>query len=137
MADPSRRLRRQGAFLLTAPAEQAFTGTMPRSNLPPPVPAALGKRARDSDGDGDPGSATDIDTEASPTMGATALPCTAARELEALVPSPAASAGRVSATVLQYASTKKLRLEQREEVGVFLEVGRSPFPLLPQLTGKY
>ena len=108
LPDPQPRhpLRREGAFRIEplTPAEQALEDAMNRSDSPPASESVLGKRTHGEDevdnGDGN----TDPDEDAS------------SRE------SQPPSISNVTATTLRYASKKKLRPEQRDEVEVFLSV---------------
>lgn len=82
---------------------------MDRSS-PPPEPI-LGKRTHDGqDNEQDSGSTTEPDEE-DPTTGS------------AQHPEP--SSGNITAATLRYASHKKLRSEQRNEVEAFLQVSSS------------
>jgi len=102
-----RPLRREGAFCFQGltPAEQAMEEAMMASSSPPPE-SVLGKRRR-SVGEPVDGGDTEPDEQGlSTTRPQSELP----------------SITNVAATVLRYATTKKLRPEQRDEVDAFLLV---------------
>ncbi len=103
---PHRPLQREGAQYFLSRAEQALADAMMRSSPPPEM--LLGKRGRadDQPGDGD-------DEEGSePEDGSSTTP-----------PQPSApSIGNVTAVALRYASKKKLRPDQRDEVEAFFSV---------------
>ena len=103
-------------MIILTPAEQAVADAMVRSSPPPPdpsPPSVLGKRARSPSGYED-GNTTEPDT------------AVAGSPLTVSAGSLRASVGplvdRSSASILRYASKKKLRPEQREEVEAFLQV---------------
>lgn len=123
---PSRPLRRQHAFIALTPAEQSIADVMVRPSPPPQLSSsALGKRPRrPSSGEEDDGDTTDTDTNLPSTASAVARSDTSNVNLLAPAPPPAATAETPLSTVLQSAS-KKLRMEQREEVDTFLKVRRS------------
>lgn len=128
---PTRLLRRQHAVIFLTPAEQSIADAMVRSSPPPQASSStLGKRLRrPSSGEEDDGDATDIDTDLPSTAGVVAR--TEAPSLSLLALPPAAPVGTPLSTVLQPVS-KKLRVEQREEVDAFLKVRQShllPYPL--------
>jgi hypothetical protein len=98
---PRRPLRREGAVIILTPEEQLLQDAMLMSSSPPPE-SLLGKRTRNEDGD-DEG-------EHVPTFPA---------------PQPETSSPSISnltAAALRYATTKKLRPEQRDEAEAFLLV---------------
>lgn len=101
-----RPLQREGAQFFPSAAERALEEAMMRSS-PPPEPVT-GKRVRDADDE--PG-ADDHDTEAEDEASATTSP----------QPSPLPTSNLIAAT-LRYASKKKLRPEQRDEVDAFFSV---------------
>lgn len=106
-------------FILT-PAEQAVADAMARSSSPASDPSplsVLGRRARSPNDDGD----TEPDTEPDTAAGST-LTVSSGSSSRALV---AALVGGPPASVSRYASKKKLRPEQREEVETFLKVRTS------------
>ena len=103
-----RPLQREGAQYFLSRAEQALADAMMRSS-PPPEPL-LGKRGRadvqpgDGDGDGD--------EDSEPEDGSSTTP------LQSSTP----SISNVVAVALRYASKKKLRPDQRDEVEAFFSV---------------
>lgn len=101
---PPRPLAREGAVILPSRAEQALEEAMFRSS-PPPEPL-LGKRAHEEDTE-EEGGGDEPDEESR-----------AATETQFLDPSPA----NVTAATLRYATHKKLRTEQRNELETFLQV---------------
>jgi len=99
---PRRPLRREGAMIFLSPVEQASQDAMLRSS-PTPEPV-LGKRSHQED---DNGSDDHEDTSTPPPMQPqTSLP----------------SISGVTAAALRYATHKKLRPEQRDELEAFLLV---------------
>jgi len=94
-----RPLRREGAFIFLSPAEQAMEDAMTRAS--PSPERVLGKRPRHPTDGND----TETDNETSTTQ-SQSLP----------------SISNVAAASLRYASKKKLRPEQRDEVDTFLLV---------------
>ncbi len=102
---PPRPLRREGAAFFLTVAEQALMDAMDRSS-PPPEPI-LGKRASRQDTDQDGGDVTEPEEGDSATE--------TARPQES-------SPNVITAATLRYASRKKLRSEQRDEVEAFLQV---------------
>jgi hypothetical protein len=102
---PRRPLRREGAMIFLSPVEQASQDAMLRSSsTPEPV---LGKRPHQEDN----GSDRNEDTSTLPPMQPqTSLP----------------SISNVSAAALRYATHKKLRPEQRDELETFLLVSSCP-----------
>lgn len=107
-SQPTRRpLRREGAMYLPSAAERAMEAAMLRSSSPPVEPT-LGKRTREG-GDSEDRSDSDADRERSAPLEETALP------------SPPSLNNLIAAT-LRYASKKKLRPEQRDEIEAFLSV---------------
>lgn len=117
-SQPTRHpLRREGAIYLptaaerASAAERAMEAAMLRSSSPPVEPA-LGKRVRegtDSEDHSDADADADADREGSAPFAETALP------------SPPSLSNVIAAT-MRYASRKKLRPEQRDEIEVFLSV---------------
>lgn len=100
----ARPLRREGAMVWPSPAEQALEDAMLRSS--PPPEQVLGKRTRQQNDDregGDSGS-----EEGTPAILAQA---------QQLAPSH----GNVTAATWRYATYKKLRAEQRDELEGFLQ----------------
>ena len=103
-APHGRPLRREGAQFFLSEAEQALEDAMMRSSSPPPEPL-LGKRVHDDQEDG--GHGTETEEDESPTTR----------------PQPSSvSASNLTAAALRYATQKKLRLEQSEEVEAFFSV---------------
>jgi hypothetical protein len=104
---PRRPLRREGAFRfeVLTPAEQAMEDAMLASSSPLPE-SVLGKRTRSADDPGDGGDTEPDEPGASGTWPRSELP----------------SISNVAAIVFRYATTKKLRPEQRDEVDAFLLV---------------
>ena len=100
-----RPLRREGAQYFLSQAEQALEEAMMRSS-PPPEPL-LGKRVRDDDQAGDDDHSTEPDEEGSSTT-----------HPQPLIP----SMSNLTAATLRYASKKKLRADQRDEVEAFFSV---------------
>lgn len=98
-------LRREGAVIFLSPSEQALQDAMLRSS-PPPEPL-LGKRAHEQE---------DVDTE----------PEEEGTSATGLAPPPAPSFSNVSVAASRYATHKKLRAEQRDELEAFLQVRTSP-----------
>jgi hypothetical protein len=98
---PGRTLHREGAVIFSL-AEQALADAMVQSS--PPLPeSVLGRRTRTDDDVGGPDDDLDLD----------------------LTPRPSAhspSISNITAIVLRYASQKKLRPEQRDEVDAFIGV---------------
>jgi len=112
-----RPLQREGAIILLSPAEQALEDAMLRSS--PPPDQMLGKRTRTNEqSDGQEG-----DTEPEEGTSATA-------QAQSLAP----SLGNVTAATLRYATNKKLRAEQRDELEAFLHVSTSLMHFGPCLT---
>lgn len=105
---PSRPLQREGAQFFLSAAEQAMEDAMNRSSSPIPA-TSLGKRSRQA-GDPEDGDDTDHDQDLSLPM----------QPLSAT-----SSFGNVTAAALRYASKKKLRPEQRDEVEALLLVSTS------------
>jgi len=99
---PRRPLRREGAIILLSPAEQALQ----LRSSPPPEPV-LGKRPHQED---DNGGDDNRDTSTPPMQPQTSLP----------------SLSNVTAAALGYATHKKLRPEQRDELETFLLVSIRP-----------
>lgn len=100
---PGRPLQREGARFFLSAAEQAMEDAMNRSSSPIPE-LSLGKRTRPA-GDPEDGNDTEQDEDLSPPV----------------QPSSATSSfGNVTAAALRYASKKKLRPEQRDEVEALL-----------------
>ncbi len=100
-----RPLRREGAAFFLTVAEQALMDAMDRSS-PPPEPI-LGKRTSRQDTNQDGGDVTEPEEGDSATE--------TARPQES-------SPNVITAATLRYASRKKLRSEQRDEVETFLQV---------------
>lgn len=98
---PRRPLRREGAVIILSPEEQLLQDAMLMSSSPPPEPL-LGKRTRNEDGD-DEGEH---------------VPTSPAPQPETSSP----STSNITAAALRYATTKKLRPEQRDEAEAFLLV---------------
>ena len=105
---PGRPLQREGAGFFLSAAEQAMEDEMNRSSSPIPA-LSLGKRTRQA---GDPEDGTD--TEQDEDLSSTVQPSSAT-----------SSFGNVTAAALRYASKKKLRPEQRDEVEALLLVSTS------------
>ena len=100
-----RPLQREDAQYFPSAAEEALEKAMMRSS-PPPEPL-LGKRVRDDDHPGDDVHDTEPDEEGSPTAN----------------PQPSIpSMSNLTAATLRYATKKKLRPEQRDEVEAFFSV---------------
>ena len=110
-SQPHRPLRREGATIFLSAAEQAMEDAMMRSS-PTPEPV-LGKRTRLAD-DLTDGNDTEPDNGSPSTTQPQSLP----------------SISNVAAATLRYASKKKLRPEQRDEVDAFLLVSTPLTPLL-------
>lgn len=103
-----RPLQREGAFYSAASAaELAMEAAMNRSSSPGPEETALGKRAREGDHPGDQDDTEPDDDESAPTTTALQSP---------------PSLSNITAATLRYASKKKLRPEQRDELEDFLSV---------------
>lgn len=102
----NRPLRREGAVILLSTAEQALEDAMLRSS--PPPESVLGKRSHEQDDEHEAGDTEPEDVTPSPAT-----------------QSPAPSVGNVTAATLRYATCKKLRAEQRDELELFLNV-RTP-----------
>ena len=101
-----RPLQREGAIILLTPAERALQNAMLRSS--PPPEQVLGKRTHEqNDDDGQEGGDTEPEEGTSATAQARSL---------------APSHSNVTAATLHYATYKKLRAEQREELEAFLQV---------------
>jgi len=100
----ARPVQREGAIYILTPAEQAVENAMLRSS--PPPEQVLGKRTHEQDDEQEGG-----DTE--PEEGTSATP-----QARSLVP----SLSNVTAATLRYATHKKLRAEQRDELEAFLRV---------------
>jgi hypothetical protein len=98
-----RPVQREGAIYILTPAEQALENAMLRSS--PPPEQVLGKRTHEQD-DEQEGGDTEPEEE------------TSARSL---VP----SFSNVTAATLRYATYKKIRAEQRDELEAFLQVSIS------------
>ena len=111
-----RPLRREGAAFFLSVAEQALMDAMDRSS-PPPEPI-LGKRTSGQDTDQDGGNATEPDEGDSTTE--TTRP-------------QGSSSDVITTATLRYASRKKLRSEQRDEVETFLQVSSSMYLALYDL----
>ncbi len=104
-----RPLRREGAQYFLSAAEQALEEAMSRSS---PVPEmVLGKRTHLDDHPGENGGDTESDEEGS------ALSCP-----ETTTP----SLSNLAAATMRYASRKKLRPDQRDEIEAFLSVSAKP-----------
>lgn len=101
-----RPLRREGAINLLSAAEQALQDAMMRSSPPPET--VLGKRTPGGDGDQDGDTEPDDETP---------------------VREPP-SHGNITAATLRYATHKKLRAEQRDELETFLKVSNSLMTLV-------
>jgi len=99
-----RPLQREGAIIFLSAAEQALEDAMLRSS--PPPEQLLGKRAHVQDDEQEGG-----DTE--PEEGTSA-----SAQAQSLAP----SLSNVTAATLRYATFKKLRAEQRDELDAFLQV---------------
>src|ERR1700722_983127 len=98
-----RGLHREGAIAnILSAAEQTLVDAMRQSSSPPPE-CVLGRRTRDDDDIGGPGANDAEDLDVTPR--ASALPNS-----------------NVSAMASRYASKKKLRPEQRDELDAFLAV---------------
>lgn len=115
VSQPSRRpLQREGARYFLSTAEQAMADAMLRSSPPPET--ALGKRARQGEGD-DPRDRTDENTNTDPDEETSV----------SSAQSPLPSLSNVATAALRYASKKKLRPDQRDEVDTFLLVSINLF----------
>ena len=101
-----RPLQREGAQYFLSRAEQALADAMMRSS--PPPEQLLGKRGRADDHPGD----GEGDEDSEPEDGSSTTP---------LQPSTP-SISNVVAVALRYASKKKLRPDQRDEVEAFFSV---------------
>ena len=100
-----RPLQREGAAIFASAAEQALIDAMDRSS-PPPEPI-LGKRTYAQDHEEDQGESTEPDEG----------------DITTETPHPQeSSSNAITAATLRYASRKKLRPEQRDEVEAFLQV---------------
>jgi hypothetical protein len=99
-----RPLQREGAVYILSPAEQALADAMLRSS--PPPEQVLGKRPHEEDDEEDPGRDTEPDEGTSTSA-----------QAQSLVP----SLGNITGTTLRYATYKKLRAEQRDELEAFLQ----------------
>lgn len=102
-----RPLQREGARHFLSAAEQAMQDTMLRSS--PPPESALGKRVRQDDSLGDNDGDTEPDEDSETPQPQCSPP----------------SISNITAATLRYASKKKLRPEQRDEVEAFLLVSTS------------
>jgi hypothetical protein len=100
---PRRPLRREGAVFILTPEEQLLEDAMLMSSSPPPEPV-LGKRTRQEGDNGE----DDVDDDAT-----TPVP-----QLQTSL----LSISNITAAALRYATNKKLRPEQRDEVEAFLLV---------------
>ena len=100
-------LQREGAIIILTPAEQALEIAMSRSSLPPEQ--VLRKRTHEQN-DKQEGGDTEPEEETSATPQAQLL---------------APSLSNVTTATLQYATYKKLRAEQRDELEAFLQVSIS------------
>lgn len=100
---PRRPLRREGAVFILTAEEQLLQDAMLMSSSPPPEPV-LGKRTRQEGDNGE----DDVEDDAT----------TPALQLQTSLP----SISNITAAALRYATNKKLRPEQREEVEAFLLV---------------
>jgi len=105
---PGRSLQREGARFFLSAAEQAVEDAMNRSSSPIPE-LSLGKRTRPA-GDPEDGNDTEQDEDLSSPVQPS---------------STTSSFGNVTAAALRYASKKKLRPEQRDEVEALLLVSTS------------
>jgi hypothetical protein len=103
-----RPLQREGAVYILSPAEQALADAMLRSS--PPPEQVLGKRPHEEDDEEDPGRDTEPDEGTSTSA-----------QAQSLVP----SLGNITGTTLRYATYKKLRAEQCDELEAFLQVSTS------------
>lgn len=102
---PRRPIQREGAVILLSPEEQALEDAMMMPSSPPPEPVVRKRpRAGDADGSDDEGEATAQAPQPQQTM---------------------PSVSNIAAAAKRYATHKKLRAEQREEVDAFLLVSRS------------
>jgi len=101
-----RPIQREGAIVLLTPAERALQNAMLRSS--PPPEQVLGKRTHEQNDDDEQEGG---DTEPEKGTSATGQ----ARSLAPLY-------SNVTAATLRYATYKKLRAEQREELEAFLQV---------------
>jgi hypothetical protein len=106
-----RPLQREGAVYLLSPAEQALEDAMLRSS--PPPEQVLGKRTHE-EGDEQQGRDDGGDTE--PEEGTSA-----STQAQSLAP----SLSNITNATLRYATYKKLRTEQRDELEAFLQVSSS------------
>src|SRR5277367_2070209 len=105
---PGRSLQREGARFFLSAAEQAVEDAMNRSSSPIPE-LSLGKRTRPA-GDPEDGNDTEQDEDLSSPVQPS---------------STTSSFGNVTAAALRYASKKKLRPEQRDEVEALLLMSTS------------
>lgn len=109
---PRRPLQREGAVIFPSAAEQALMDAMERSSPPPEPTRILGKRTHGQDNEQDGGDTTE------PEESNSATECAQTQE---------PSFGNIAAATLRYATRKKLRSEQRDEVEAFLQVSSSFF----------
>jgi len=106
-----RGLRREGAIAnILSAQEQALADAMMQSSSPLPE-SILGRRSRAEDDIGEPGD-PDPDPDTTPRASA-----------------QTASISNIMAIALRYASKKKLRQEQRDEVDIFLTASAFVFIL--------
>ena len=109
-----RLLQREGAVYILSPAEQALEDAMLRSS--PPPEQVLGKRTHEEDDEEDPDGDTELEEGTSTSAQAQSL---------------APSLGNITGITLRYATYKKLRAEQRDELEAFLQVSTSLTYLSP------
>lgn len=100
-----RPLRREGAIIFLSAAEQALEDAMSRSS--PSPEQVLGKRTHEQDDEQGAGGDTEPEEGSSSSAQAQSL---------------APSLSNVTAATLRYATFKKLRAEQRDELDAFLQV---------------
>jgi hypothetical protein len=100
----NRPLQREGAVVFLSAAEQALEDAMSRSS--PPPESLLGKRTHEQDDEQEGADTDPEDGSPSATQGRSLAP----------------SLGNLTAATLRYATFKKLRAEQRDELEVFLKV---------------
>ena len=107
-AHPRRPLQREGAQFFLTMAEQEIEAAMMRSSPPPAM--VLGKRVHHDDQPGEGDDDDDVDEEGSSTP-----------RLQ-----PLSSISNLTAVTMRYASRKKLRPDQRDEIEAFLSVSGWP-----------
>jgi hypothetical protein len=114
-SQPRHPIQREGAFRIErlTEVEQALEDAMNRSSSPPPEDV-LGKRTRE---EGEPGDGNDTEPDEEGTSRTSERGTPTARSQ-----SSQPSISNITASTLRYASKKKLRPEQRDELDTFLLV---------------